>query len=102
MIDKLDLATELVDYLNDLVELDKSAINALVNHRVPCNESLDKHPTVQAFGPDNNVTIGMLGILNGLCGVNNKGRGPIEAVCDKTSLKLKSFQVAKDWELHAD
>jgi len=34
-------------FLNELLKIDKSAINSLMNSRVECNEELAKHPTVQ-------------------------------------------------------
>jgi len=68
---------EVVDFLNELVEIDKDAIARLIATRVSCNESLADHPTVQVMVKDNRFKVGLLGIINGLFGVDEKGFGAI-------------------------
>jgi len=68
---------EVVDLLNNALELDWEAIKVLLSYRVPCNEELQEHPTIQIRG-DNSVSV--LGILNGIFGVDENGRGCIAAV----------------------
>jgi len=75
---------EAVGLLNSALEADPAAVSALVSTRVPCNELLALHPTIQAgcgpviAGPN----VGLLGVLNGLFGVDDKGYGAIEAVVE--------------------
>lgn len=60
---------EVVDLLNEAFELDPAAIATLVATRIPCNNPLSEHPTIQVTyvreGSDK-MGIGILGILNGL------------------------------------
>lgn len=80
----LELAEKTISFLNSLVELDKIAVSELVDSRVLCNSKLADHPTVQVrgYGPVT-PSVGLLGILNGLCGSYDdepkKGFGPISA-----------------------
>lgn len=73
-------AAELVAYLNQLLELDRPAIAALVANRVPCNEDLGLHPTVQVGYQHGSYHVGLLGVLNGYLGVHDNGRGALAAV----------------------
>ena len=57
-----------IAYLNELIELDRPAMEALFEYRVPCNEALADHSTVQAWRG-----IGIHGVLNGLFGSGDKG-----------------------------
>jgi hypothetical protein len=82
MVD-LKLAEKIVAYLNDLCELDRPAIGALLANRVPCNEKLADHPSCQVITQHGGWHVGLLGLLNGLCGTYEsgpkKGYGPIAA-----------------------
>lgn len=84
-----------IAFLNEALELDRKAISDLVNFRVSCNSSIDAHPTIQA-GPDKpggHSTVGMLGILNGMCGTIDgprlKGWGPISALLERDGTVAK-------------
>jgi hypothetical protein len=91
---------DLIKFLNSLVEIDPYAMAELLCVRVPCNQTLANHPSVQvAAGGErsgytviapNSFRVGMLGVLNGFCGTiddgNRKGWGPISAVYDKGRL----------------
>ena len=81
MVDR-ELAQRVVDYLNDLRERDPAAIHALVETRTPCNEALADHPTCQVAIEGSQASVGLLGVLNGLCGVDSQGWGPIAAHYD--------------------
>lgn len=76
----LELASEIVNYLNELIELDRPAVAALVANRVPCRASFADHPTCQVLEQHGGFHVGLLGVLNGLCGVDEHGSGPIGAV----------------------
>lgn len=67
-----------IDILNDIIKTDPAAVTALVNYRVPCNEALANHQTVQVRG--SNQTVSMLGLINGLFGVDEDQYGYIAVV----------------------
>lgn len=73
---------ETIDFLNSITQLDRKAIQKLIENRVECNEQLARHPTVQTgkWGTPKNHSIGFLGILNGLFGIDEKGWGTIAAI----------------------
>ena len=69
-----DVTPELaVAYLNQLLEIDKKAIEALVLQRVPCEQSLAAHPTVQVAESEKGYAVGFLGVLNGMFGTHEHG-----------------------------
>ena len=74
---------EAIAILNTILEADPKAIEALVQHRVGCNTTLADHPTVQVGKNDSpggevrQYTVGLLGIINGLFGVDQDGWGYI-------------------------
>lgn len=77
---------EVVDFLNELIEVDRIAIAALVDNRVPCNQSMADHPTVPVYARHEGYLIGMLGILNGMFGTDDDGWGIISSVSDGDGL----------------
>lgn len=66
-IDQL-VAERVLKIMNEAIALDKAAISALIFNRVPCNEALANHPTIAVGSRWGGYTIGLMGILNGLCG----------------------------------
>ncbi len=72
---------ETIEFLNELIGIDRPAVAALLLNRVPCNERLARHPTVQVMRR-NGFQVGMLGILNGLFGADESGRGTITIMLD--------------------
>ena len=83
----------IIEYLNSLIKLDKDAIGRLIELRTPCNNNLAKHETVQVLdeGTNNNpkYSVGLLGILNGLCGIDDDGYGFIMAEIDGDNNLIK-------------
>lgn len=73
---------QVVDFLNQLVSIDREAIEKLIASRVKCNKELADHPTVQVFGTGGDYWVGILGILNGIYGCNSEGVGFIQAHLD--------------------
>lgn len=71
--------------LNDAYASDPGAMARLVEARVPCNEELADHPTVQVGHRNNSYTVGLMGIINGLFGVDVRGNGIIAASYDDNS-----------------
>ena len=72
-----------VDYLNDLIKIDRPAIAALIANRVPCNMELAEHESVQCGVQNGGYHVGMLGVINGIFGVDEDGWGAIIFVFDK-------------------
>lgn len=58
-----------VGFLNEVLLMDERAIWALFLHRVPCNQHVIDHPTVQVA---EDGTLGLLGLLNGLFARNGQ------------------------------
>jgi len=77
MIKETVTIDDFIKLLNELIALDKPAIGSLIANRIPCNEALAKHPTVQVSAQHGGFYVGLLGIFNGLFGVDDKGYGPI-------------------------
>jgi hypothetical protein len=85
---------EAVKILNEIHQLDPTVLQPIIDYRVPCNEALANHPTVQVghWKPDGGLKVGFLGILNGIFGVNDKGWGWIAAeFSEPPEHKLKGF-----------
>jgi hypothetical protein len=76
-ITEKEFAEYIVNFMNELLEYDKNAIACLIANRVPCNEKLSDHPTVQVMRQNDGYTVGLLGILNGLIGCDNNFQGYI-------------------------
>ena len=70
---------ELVDFLNEIAELDRSTLSTFMQMRARCtNKSIPNHPTIQVHERKDGVClVGMLGLLNGLFGKYGDGFGPI-------------------------
>jgi hypothetical protein len=87
----------IIDFLNSLILLDKDAVSALINTRVPCNKEFSEHETVQVLAGENSThSVGLLGILNGLCGVDENSWGFIVAEVDEKDDKVERFIHSKD------
>lgn len=84
---------EVIELLNEAVRDDRIAMDLLVNERVYCNETLANHPTIQVQKAEPLVVfntkmseevsrwqVGLLGILNGIFGIDERGTGRIAAV----------------------
>ncbi len=87
-----ELAHTAIAFLNGLLQTDPEAVRALVETRVPCNEAMAQHPSVQVSVDDGveQRTVGLLGILNGLIGVDDDGWGFLAAEFDDEG-KLTRF-----------
>jgi len=97
MIKEAITLDEVIDFFNELIEIDRDAVDNLFNSRVRCNEALARHPTVQVLikGCDPvRHEVGIVGIINGLFGAYPdeplKGWGPFGYnVDDKTGKLIK-------------
>ena len=65
-----DLLSIALRVLNKAYTADPAAIHSIVNLRVPCNQILADHPTIQVgvnqFGSNESFDVGLVGILNGI------------------------------------
>jgi len=74
---------ETVKFLNELVELDPVAINAIFSMHIGCTKAMADHPTVQVgVLAQDYFTVGLIGILNGLFGADEYQWGHISADID--------------------
>ena len=79
-----------ITYLNELIELDRPALAALIASRVPCDLALAEHPSCQVRSQYGGFYVGMIGVLNGLFGVgamDERGWGPMTLVFEDGNLQ---------------
>jgi hypothetical protein len=69
-------AQQIIKFLNELLMIDRQAISELFSFRAECNEAMDNHPAAITTVKG----VGVLGILNGMCGRDENGNGYIWAV----------------------
>ena len=95
MTDARERSERIVALLNEAFELDPAAISALYRYRVPCNEALADHPTIQVAKTATGYDVALIGLLNGLGGVDAEGWGAVAASVDTdvTPHKLLGFVV---------
>ena len=87
-----------VEFLNQLVRMDKHAISDLVSERVMVNKELEKHPTVQTREVTKGVMeVGFLGILNGMFGIEGD-KVAIEAVKNSRTGVVEEFRLTEPWK----
>ena len=83
-----------VRLLNELFKLDPAFMKALLVVRVPVNDAIVGHPTVQvAKGPGDGCVAGILGILNGIFGCDGDDRGYIAMTYNDETTELEGFTV---------
>jgi len=95
----IELAQKIINILNELLELDRPAVGALIANRVPCNQDFANHPNVLVWPQNNGFHIGILGLLNGICGLEIDNNGLIEAVFEEKDgelNRLKCFKLNDD------
>lgn len=93
MIHDLVYLETVIEYLNELIKLDPHAMDQLVKNRVECNQRLASHPTAQSILiseiDGERYEIGILGVLNGLFGIDDQGWGGIVAMFDDNGILMK-------------
>jgi hypothetical protein len=90
------VADQIVALLNEMLSTDAAATESLIASRVRCNIALASHPTIQVgisagFGFNATYNVGLLGVLNGLAGVDRR----VVAVMDDTG-RIVEFE-ARDF-----
>jgi len=93
--DSVATPESVVRFLNSLLEIDRDAISGVFLGHVPCNKGLSDHRTVQVLNIKGITSVGPLGILNGIFGVNNAGYGCIFAITSDDGKYIKEFIVDK-------
>lgn len=96
--EKMRLAQETVDYLNELMALDEHAISWLMRQYIECNIPLTEHPTVQVNqlqSAHSECVVGLIGIINGLIGARD-GIGYMVANYSDETAKLIGFSVVTE------
>lgn len=82
---------EVVDFLNELLKVDRLAINAIFNSRVYCNKEMAEHPTVQVGRYEEVTQVGIVGILNGLFDTNDNDYGCISVYIENGEIEEFRF-----------
>ncbi len=96
MIKKKVTPEETIDLLNEMLKIDRRATESLFSMRVGCNKKLANHPTIQVMQVHKNYHIvGILGILNGLLGIDKDGWGCICMDLKKNN-QIERFRLVKD------
>lgn len=94
-------ARRIIQLLNHAIKLDPVAIRQIFLARFPCNDAMALHPSIQVTTEDGTTTVGLLGLLNGICGVYESGPykdwGPITAIfvdeqLDRFELTSEQFE----------
>lgn len=85
---------EAIDFLNELLKIDRETVQKLIKNRIICNKDLAYHSTVQVQRNGNNYVVGLLGILNGLFGTDDAGYGAIASLenSDGTILRFEKYK----------
>ena len=93
------IARRIVELMNEALELDPVAVNALCGHRVACNVALTEHKSIQVGlvpgdHPERGYQVGLLGILNGIAGADDRSHwGAVAAIVDKDIGAIERFEV---------
>lgn len=86
--------------LNEALTADRAAVEAVMLYRVTCNAELAQHATVQvgdeSEGDGTLFSLGPMGLINGIFGVDEAGWGHIAAVLDPVSHRILRFEVTRD------
>lgn len=89
---------EVIDYLNEIIAIDAQALTALTNTRVHCHEGFAEHPSVQVVDRDGFYSVGFIGIVNGLFGVDEEGYGAIVFVFDDDGILRRVEKTARNYK----
>jgi hypothetical protein len=91
-------AQDVVDLLNEMLEKDPIATRELCETRVPCNQDIADHESIQVTSnPEKtNPRVGIIGVLNGFFGVDSKGYGPIAMNVDEETGDILKFEINQE------
>lgn len=86
-----------VDFLNELLRMDKYALTDMMTERISINKELQTHPTLQAKEREKGVQeIGLLAVINGMFGLEGETVA-IEVVLDKRTDVILEFKLTEPW-----
>ena len=87
-----------LEVLNRATKADPQAMRELVAARMPCNAALRDDPTIQVSGSgSDDAEVGLLGIINGMFGIDEDGWGPLGAVMNNGAL-IGFERVTPEWK----
>lgn len=91
-------AQYVVDFLNELLRMDKYALTDMMSERISVNKELLTHPTVKARELVEGVhEIGLLSVLNGMFGLEGETVA-IEVIFDKRTEVILEFRLTEPWK----
>ena len=61
--------------------------------RMPCNDELSKHPSIRIGWHDKSYTLSMLGLINGIFGIDKKCSGPIARNSSSEFIRLDTCKI---------
>jgi hypothetical protein len=79
-------AQQAVDVLNQALAADPKAIQLLFDYRVSVGDTVADHESIMVRTKQGKHTLGVLGLLNGILGLNEKGTGPVMAEIDDNGM----------------
>jgi hypothetical protein len=93
MINETVSIDDVIKFLNDLLKLDYDLMYEFVMNRKKCNDKVAGHETIQVQlnAGDENLTVGLIGLLNGIFGKDEEGWGPIACVIEDDG-KISGFE----------
>lgn len=91
-------AQYVVDFLNEILRLDKYALTDMMSEGISVNKELKNHPTVLVIERVEGVPeIGLLSILNGLFGLEGETFA-IEVIRDERTEVIREFKLTEPWK----
>ncbi len=90
-----------VNFLNEIHAIDPTVLPALIGMRVPCNETLANHPSIQCEkkrderNGNEEYRVGLMGILNGLVGIRDYGNGYLAYVVENGE-RISGFRLTEE------
>lgn len=89
-----------VESLNQALKADPKTIQYMMQQRFLCSKSLAEHPTIQSSENDGEFSIGVMGLINGLFGVDKDGYGFIAGIWEldvnEEPVNLTGFVLLED------
>lgn len=91
-------AQYVVDFLNQLLQMDKYALTDMMSERISVNKELKNHPTVLVKELVEGVPeIGLLSIINGMFGLEGETQA-VEIILDKRTEIITEFRLTEPWK----
>jgi len=84
-----------INLLNEMISLDKPAVAALLANRIPCNELVASHESIQVHKQHGGYWVGLIGVINGIFGFDEDGWGPIAYSFDSNGDLIRFLRTTK-------